>query len=226
MTRALAIATLMMGVQVFAPQVAFSAEAEKAAPAPAEKAAPKADPAKGQAIVNKVCVACHAADGNSAVPANPKLAGQIPEYLQKQLMDFKPGAGGKAARANPVMAGFAATLSNDDMRDVAAYFAAQKPAPGSAKNKDTILIGQRLWRGGDASKGIAACAGCHGATGAGVPVQYPRLAGQHAEYTEAQLKAFRAKERNNDPAGMMRTIALKMTDAEIRAVADYIAGLR
>lgn len=226
MTRALAIATLMMGVQVFMPQAAFSAEADKAAPAPAEKAAPKADLAKGQAIVNKVCVACHAADGNSPAPANPKLAGQIPEYLHKQLMDFKPGAGGKAARPNAVMAGFAATMSNDDMRDVAAYFAAQKPAPGSARNKDTILIGQRLWRGGDSSKGIAACAGCHGATGAGVPAQYPRLAGQHAEYTEAQLKAFRAKERSNDPAGMMRTIALKMTDAEMKAVADYIAGLR
>lgn len=223
MTRALAIATLMMGVQVFAPQQAWSAEAEKAE---AVKAAPKADPAKGQAIVNKVCVACHAADGNSVAPANPKLAGQVPEYLQKQLMDFKAGAGGKAARPNAVMSGFAATLSNDDMRDVAAYFSAQKPAPGSAKNKDTIVIGQRLWRGGDASKGLAACAGCHGATGAGLPVQYPRLAGQHADYIEAQLKAFRAKERSNDPAGMMRTIAAKMTDAEMKAVADYIAGLR
>ncbi len=234
MTRALALATLMMAAQIMGTHAAWSADAAKseAPKAEADKAAPvkaeaaKADTAKGQAIVSKVCVACHAADGNSPAPANPKLAGQIPEYIQKQLTNFKPGANGKAERANPVMAGFAATLSTDDMRNVAAYFAAQKPSTGAAKNKDTVVIGQRLYRGGDVAKGIAACASCHGATGAGVPSQYPRLAGQHAEYTEAQLKAFRAKERNNDSAGMMRSIAAKMTDAEIRAVSDYIAGLR
>ncbi len=234
MTRALALATLMMAAQVVAIPSAWSADAAKSAAPKAEvakaepaKAEPaKADTAKGQAIVNKACVACHGADGNSPAPANPKLAGQIPEYLHKQLANFKAGANGKAERANPVMAGFAATLSAEDMRNVSAYFAAQKPATGAAKNKDTVVIGQRLYRGGDTAKGIAACASCHGATGAGVPAQYPRLAGQHAEYTELQLKAFRAKERNNDPAGMMRTIAAKMSDAEIRAVADYIAGLR
>lgn len=222
MTRALAkatFATLMMGALVFAPLAARAADAPKASAA-------KADTVKGQAIASQVCAACHGADGNSAAPANPKLAGQIPEYLHKQLLNFKAGANGKAERANPVMAGFAATLSADDVRNVSAYYAAQKPAPGAARNKDTVVIGQRLYRGGDAAKGIAACASCHGATGAGVPVQYPRLAGQHADYTEAQLKAFRAKERGNDPAGMMRSIAAKMSDAEIRAVADYIAGLR
>lgn len=234
MTRALALATLMMAAQFIGVSQAWSADSQKpeapkadaAKAGPAKADPPKADTAKGQAIVSKVCVACHAADGNSPAPANPKLAGQIPEYLNKQLANFKAGANGKAERANPVMAGFAATLSAEDMRNVSAYFAAQKPSPGAAKNKETVVIGQRLYRGGDAAKGIAACASCHGAAGAGVPSQYPRLAGQHAEYTELQLKAFRAKERNNDPAGMMRSIAAKMTDAEIRAVADYIAGLR
>lgn len=228
MTRVLALAILTMVAQIFAPQ-AWAADAAKADPVkaePAKSAAPKADLAKGQAIVNKVCVACHGADGNSAAPANPKLAGQIPEYLVKQLNDMKADAKGKSARTAPAMAGFAAALSADDVRDVAAFFAAQKPGVGAAKNKETVVIGQRLWRGGDMSKGVAACAGCHGASGAGVPSQYPRLAGQHAEYTEAQLKAFRAKERGNDPAGMMRSIAAKLSDAEIRAVSDYIAGLR
>ena len=234
MTRALALATLLMAAQGVGIPSAWSADAAKpAAPkADAVKAEPakagpaKADTAKGQAIAAKACAACHGMDGSSPAPANPKLAGQIPEYLHKQLANFKAGANGKAERANPVMAGFATALSAEDMRNVSAYFAAQKPSTGVAKNKDTLAVGQRLYRGGDTAKGIAACAGCHGATGVGIPAQYPRLAGQHAEYTELQLKAFRANERNNDPAGMMRSIAAKMTDAEIRAVADYIAGLR
>jgi cytochrome c553 len=203
-----------MAIQAAGTQAAWSADA------------PKADVAKGQAIMTKVCATCHAADGNSVQPANPKLAGQIPEYILKQLANFKPEAGGKADRANPVMAGFAATLSADDARDIAAFLASQKPSAGAARNKDTVVIGQRLWRGGDMAKGIAACASCHGANGAGVPAQYPRLAGQHAEYTESQLKAFRARERSNDAAGMMRSIAARMSDAEIRAVSDYIVGLR
>jgi cytochrome c553 len=203
-----------MAIQAAGTQAAWSADA------------PKADVAKGQAIMTKVCATCHAADGNSVQPANPKLAGQIPEYILKQLANFKPEAGGKADRTNPVMAGFAATLSADDARDIAAFLASQKPSAGAARNKDTVVIGQRLWRGGDMAKGIAACASCHGANGAGVPAQYPRLAGQHAEYTESQLKAFRARERSNDAAGMMRSIAARMSDAEIRAVSDYIVGLR
>jgi cytochrome c553 len=187
---------------------------------------PKADAAKGQAIVTKVCAACHAADGNSVIPVNPKLAGQIPEYLHKQLSNFKAGANGKAERPNPVMAGFAATLSAEDVNNVVAYFSSQKAKPGTAKSKDTLTLGQKLWRGGDVARGLPACASCHGATGAGLPVQYPRLAGQHAEYLEAQLKAFRAGERANDAGKAMRTVALKMTDAEIKAVADYAAGLK
>jgi cytochrome c553 len=186
---------------------------------------PKADTAKGQAIANQVCAACHGADGNSPAPVNPKLAGQIPEYLHKQLLNFKP-VNGKAERPNPVMMGFASALSADDMRNVAAYYAGQQAKPGAARNKDTVSLGQKLWRGGDTAKGLPACASCHGATGAGLPVQYPRLAGQHAEYTEAQLKGFRAGERANDANRMMRGIAVKMTDAEIKAVADYVAGLK
>lgn len=214
MKRALLLAAMVLAPQILWMQAGNAAEGAKV------------DAAKGQEIVNKVCVACHGADGNSPSPVNPKLAGQIPEYLEKQLTNFKPGANGKAERANPVMAGFAATLSADDVRNVAAYFGSQKSKPGAAKNKDTILLGQKIWRGGDVAKGIPACASCHGATGAGVPVQFPRLAGQHAEYTEAQLRSFRAGERANDAAKMMRTIAGKMSDAEIKAVADYAAGLK
>ena len=214
MKRALLLAAMVLAPQILWMQAGNAAEGAKV------------DAAKGQEIVSKVCVACHGVDGNSPSPVNPKLAGQIPEYLEKQLLNFKPGANGKAERANPVMAGFSATLSADDVRNVSAYFAGQKAKPGAAKNKDTILLGQKIWRGGDVAKGIPACASCHGASGGGVPVQYPRLAGQHAEYTEAQLRSFRAGERANDAAKMMRTIAGKMSDAEIKAVADYAAGLK
>ncbi len=195
-------------------------------PVGAAEPSAKADSAKGQSVANQVCAACHGADGNSPIPANPKLAGQVPEYLQKQLANFKPAAGKKADRENPVMAGMVTNLSPDDMRNVAAYYASQQAKAGTAKSQDTLALGQKIWRGGDSVKGLPACAACHGAAGAGLPAQYPRLAGQHAEYTEAQLKAFRAGERKNDANRMMQTIAAKMSDPEIRAVADYIAGLR
>jgi cytochrome c553 len=184
------------------------------------------DASKGQTIASRVCAACHGPDGNSPTSANPKLAGQVQEYLQKQLTNFKPASGNKAERENPIMAGMAAPLSADDMRDVAAYFARQAPKVGAAKNKDTLDLGRKLWRAGDATRGVPACAACHGATGAGVPAQFPRLAGQYAEYTENQLKAFRAGSRANDANRAMRTIAAKLTDADIAAVADYAAGLR
>lgn len=186
----------------------------------------KADLAKGQSIVNKVCAACHGADGNSPTSANPKLAGQIPEYVQKQLGNFKSEPGKKAERENPVMGGMAAGLSAEDMRDVAAFFAAQRPKAGAAKHPETLALGRKIWRGGDPVKGVPACAACHGAAGAGLPAQYPRLAGQYPEYIEAQLKAFRAGERRNDANKMMQSIASRMSDPEIRAVADYIFGLR
>jgi len=197
-----------------------------ASPLAAAEPAAKADSAKGQSIANKVCAACHGADGNSPTSANPKLASQVPEYLQKQLANFKPAAGKRAERENPIMGGMVAGLSAEDMRDVAAYYSAQRAKPGAAKTQDALALGRKIWRGGDVIKGLPACAACHGATGAGLPAQYPRLAGQHAEYTEAQLKAFRSGERRNDANKMMQAIAGRMSDPEIRAVADYIAGLR
>ena len=197
-----------------------------AGPLAAAELAAKADSAKGQGIANKVCAACHGADGNSPTPANPKLASQVPEYLQKQLANFKPAAGNRAERENPIMGGMVANLSAGDMRDVAAYYAAQRAMPGAVKNQEALALGRKIWRSGDMTKGLPACAGCHGANGAGLPAQYPRLAGQYAEYTEAQLKAFRSGERRNDANKMMQAIAARMSDPEIRAVADYITGLR
>ena len=196
-----------------------------AAPAVAQGAA-AADPAKGERIAKQVCAACHAADGNSTISANPKLAGQIPEYLRKQLANFKPQAAKKAERESAVMAGMVAGLSDGDMRDVAAYYASQRLRPAAAGSKELAAQGQKLWRGGNAASGLPACSGCHGPDGAGIPSQYPRLSGQFAEYVEAQLKLFRADGRANDPNGMMRGVAARMTDQEIRAVAEYAAGLR
>jgi cytochrome c553 len=197
-----------------------------AGPLAAAEPAAKPDSAKGQSIANKVCAACHGADGNSPTPANPKLASQVPEYLQKQLANFKPAGGKRAERENQIMGGMVAGLSTADMRDVAAYYAAQRATPGAVKTQDALALGRKIWRSGDMTKGLPACAGCHGANGAGLPAQYPRLAGQYAEYTEAQLKAFRSGERRNDANKMMQAIAARMSDPEIRAVADYITGLR
>ncbi len=191
-----------------------------------EGAKAKADPAKGKAIAETVCIACHGADGNSAAAANPHLAGQVEEYLYKQLQNFKSVDGKPAARNNAIMGGMAAPLSDEDMKNVAAWFASQKLKPAAAKDEKQIALGQKLWRQGDFKKGIPACAGCHGPSGAGLPAQYPRLSGQFAEYTEAQLKSFRSEERANDPEKMMRTIAAKLSDVEIKAVAEYAAGLR
>lgn len=190
------------------------------------KAAPKGDAARGQTIVAAVCVACHGPDGNSPLAVNPKLAGQHPDYLLKQMKNFKAAAGKPPERVNPVMNGMIAAYDESQMRDLATYFAAQTQKGETAKNRETIERGQKLYRGGDQAKGLPACAGCHGPTGAGIPAQYPRISGQFAEYMETQLKSFRDGTRANDPNRMMRTIALKMTDAEIRAVADYVAGLR
>lgn len=196
---------------------------------------PQADLARGQQIATQgipdknlpACATCHGPDGNSIAPANPKVAGQFPEYLAKQLLNFKPGADNKpATRPSSVMAVFAAPLSLDDVRNVSAYYSAQALKPEQAKNKDTIELGQKIWRAGIADKSVPACAGCHGPAGAGNPVQYPHLAGQYAEYIEAQLNAFRSGQRANDPNRMMRLTASRMSDLEIKAVADYIAGLR
>lgn len=185
----------------------------------------KPDLKRGQEISAGVCAGCHGSDGNSAIPANPKLAGQHADYLYKQLSNFKPGPGGKPAeRANAVMAAFALQLSDADMRHVAAYYTSQTLKPASAKDKALVEKGRDIYRGGIAEKGIPACAGCHGPTGLGMPAQYPRLQGQFADYTEAQLTAFRQGARNNNAS--MSGIAARMSDAEIKAVSDYIAGLR
>ena len=183
------------------------------------KAPPKVDVAKGQALSRQVCGACHSADGSRGAPANPIIAGQHPEYLVKQLEEFKSGK-----RNNPVMKGFASSLSEADMQSVAAFYAGKQARPGTAKNKELYTLGQKIYRGGIADKQVPACAGCHSPTGAGIPSQYPRVGGQHADYTEAQLTGFRSGQRAN--SAPMTAIASRMSDREIKAVADYIAGLR
>lgn len=192
-----------------------------AASAHANPAAPKGDPKAAEAIVNQVCAACHAVDGNSAAAANPKLAGLNSEYIYKQLTEFKSGA-----RKNAIMAGMVAGLSDQDMANLAAYYSAQQPKPATSKDKELALVGQKIFRGGVQGAGVPACASCHGAQGKGIPAQFPRLAGQHSDYIYTQLNAFRVGARANDGAKMMRTIAAKMTDADMKAVAAYIQGLR
>jgi cytochrome c553 len=195
--------------------------------AQAEPVPAKGDSAKAQPIVTQVCAACHAADGNSVTPANPKLAGQHAEYIIKQLHNFKdavkePNKDG--VRRSAVMGGIADKLSDQDMLNLSAYFSEKTIKPGSAKLP--YDLGQKVYRGGNAGTGVPACAACHGPTGAGIPTQFPRLGGQHADYILAQLKAFRGGDRANDAGKMMRTIANKMSDQEMLAVANYISGLK
>lgn len=178
----------------------------------------KPDLAKGEASFSAVCAACHAADGNSGTPENPKLAGQHPQYLVKQLQEFKSGK-----RNNAIMSGFAATLSNDDMSNIAFWLASKQPKAGFAKDKALVALGEKIYRGGIAERHIPACAGCHSPNGAGIPAQYPRLSGQHADYTKSQLTAFRDGVRGNSVP--MMGVAARMNDREIRAVSDYVAGL-
>ncbi len=210
--------SLLAALLVLPAMSSFAAgEAAPAAAAPAKIAKP--DLVKGGATYAAVCAACHGADGNSGTPAYPKLSQQHPEYLVKQLQEFKSGK-----RKNAIMQGFAATLSEDDMKNVS-YWATSKAAkPGFAKEKDLVTMGERIYRGGISDRQIPACAGCHSPTGAGIPSQYPRLSGQHSEYTAAQLTAFRDGVRGNSL--QMNQVAAKLNDKEIRAVADYIAGLR
>ena len=185
-----------------------------------EAAAPfKADPAKGAQLAAS-CGACHTSDGSRGTPANPILQGQHPEYLVKQLTEFKAGK-----RKNAIMSGMAASIATEeDMKHIAAYFASKTAKPGFAKNKDTVALGEQIYRGGIASKQVPACAGCHSPNGAGIPAQYPRIGGQHAEYAESQLVSFRSGARAN--SAQMMGIAAKLSDQEIKAVSDYLAGLR
>jgi cbb3-type cytochrome c oxidase subunit III len=182
------------------------------------KAPPKPDIAKGSTVSANVCVACHANDGSRGVPTYPILQGQHFDYLVKQLTEFKSGK-----RDNPIMKGMAATLSEDDVRNVAAFYESKSAKPGSATSKDTIEQAKEIWKGGIASKQVPACAGCHGPTGAGIPAQYPRLSGQWAPYTQSQLELFRSGKRANSP--QMEAIASRLSDSEIKALADYMAGL-
>jgi cytochrome c553 len=204
-------------VSLVAALVTTSAFASTPTAGPASKGDPKA----AESIVTSVCAACHTATGNSTTAANPKLAGHNAEYIRKQLRDFKAGD-----RKNPVMAGVVAKLSEQDMDNLAAYFSAQEPKAGTSKNQELALLGEKIYRGGVLGAGVPACASCHGAQGKGIPTQFPRLAGQHSDYVYGQLNAFRVGTRGNDAAKMMRSIAAKMTDADMKAVSAYIQGLR
>lgn len=200
--------------------MACACGAQETKPAQAVQATmAKPDLAKGEASYTAVCAACHGADGNSGVPANPKLSQQHPQYLIKQLQEFKSGK-----RNNAVMKAFATALSEDDMRNIAFWLASKSAKDGFAKDKALVALGERIYRGGVAERQIAACSGCHSPNGAGIPAQYPRVSGQHADYTTAQLSAFREGSRRNSV--QMGNVAAKLNDREIRAVSDYIAGLR
>ena len=194
---------------------------------PAQPAAAKIDPAKGATLYTDgdaarglpACVSCHGAGGNSTISVNPKLAGQHEGYLYKQLVNFTT-----ADRNQPVMTTYAKLLTDEEKHNVAAWLSTQAQKPGAAKNKDTVELGKKIYRGGIAEKSVPACASCHGAAGAGIPVQYPRIGGQHQDYTVAQLNLFKAKGRKN--SAEMITIASRMSDEEMKAVADYVAGLK
>jgi cytochrome c553 len=206
--------------------VAAWAVAGALAPVQAEESSGKPDLAKARQMVSTVCAACHGPDGNSASPVNPSLAGQHAEYISLQLMHFRDGT-----RNNAVMAGMVANLSPEDMKSLGAYFAQQKPKGLAAKDSSLVAAGQKLYRGGNAATGVPACAACHAPTGVGIPVRYPRLSGQYADYTLAQLQAFKAGQRGMDQQGkdangrVMAQIAGRMSEPEMRAVADYAAGL-
>jgi cytochrome c553 len=192
----------------------------------AEERGGQPDLAKAQQIVNTVCAACHGADGNSAAPANPNLAGQHAEYISLQLTHFKEGI-----RSNAVMAGMVANLTPEDMKSLGAFFAQQKPKGLAAKDPSLVAAGQKVYRGGNAGTGVPACAACHTPTGVGIPARYPRLSGQYADYTLAQLQAFKSGQRGMDKDAkdvngrVMAQIAARMSELEMRAVADYTAGL-
>ena len=181
-----------------------------------------ADLAAGEATASGVCAGCHMPDGNSVVDMFPKLAGQHAQYLIKQLNEYKSGA-----RKDDTMTGMAFTLATDeDVANVSAYFASKQGTPAAADDSK-VALGKAIYRGGDKTKGIPACMGCHGPTGSGNPAaKYPALAGQHAAYTIKQLNAFRDATRSNDSNKMMRNVANKMSPADIEAVANYIAQMK
>jgi cytochrome c553 len=190
-----------------------------------ENAVIKGNASKGQKIASQVCAGCHNADGNSIIPSNPILAGQHAEYITKQLINFKSQDNKPVERKSPVMAAMVVPLSAEDMKNIGAYYALQKPSPGAAKDKALAKQGEKIYRGGNIESGVPACASCHSPNGVGIPPYYPRLAGQHAEYTVAQLRAFRTWKRANDANSVMRGIVSRMSEKEIKAVAEFISGL-
>jgi cytochrome c553 len=212
------LAALIVSTSLLSGVALANEEPAKAAASAAAKVA-KPDLNAGAAKFGAVCASCHNADGNSAIPANPKLSGQHPEYILAQLYAFKSGK-----RANAIMSGMVAGLTDDDMRNIAYWAASQKPKAGFAKNKELVAMGEKIYKGGIADRQVPACAGCHSPSGAGIPSQYPRLAGQHAEYVATQLTGFRDGTRKNNAA--MSQVAAKLNDKEIKALADYAAGLR
>ena len=202
--------------EVAAPQAAASAPVVAVAVVAKQG---KPDLVKGEASFGAICASCHGADGNSGTPAYPKLSQQHPEYLVKQLQEYKDGK-----RKNAIMQGFASALTPDDMRNIAYWAASKKAKTGFSKDKELVTLGERIYRGGISDRQVPACAGCHSPNGAGIPAQYPRLSGQHAEYIATQLTAFRDGVRNNNL--QMSQVAAKLNDREIRALSDYVNGLR
>ncbi len=186
----------------------------------------KGDADKGQQIATQVCAGCHNPDGNSVIPTNPSLAGQHAEYIIKQLENFKSREGKPAERESPIMGAMAAPLSAEDMKNLGAYYAQQTPKPGAAKDKSLAVQGEKIYRGGNLESSVPACASCHSPNGVGIPPNYPRVAGQHSEYILAQLRAFRTEERTKDPNNVMHMIASRMSEREMRAVSEFISGLR
>ncbi len=226
MNRAFSPLVKSLFVTLLAVSATVSAAEEKK-PAHAEAVAVKIDPAKGGSLFTDgdnarglpACVSCHGANGNSTITVNPKLAAQHEGYIYKQLVNFTT-----ADRNQAVMTTYAKMLTDEDKHNIAAYLATQQQKPGAAKDKDTVELGKKIYRGGIAEKNVPACASCHGAAGAGIPVQYPRIGGQHQDYTVAQLGLFKSGARKNSP--QMSIIAKRMSDDEMKAVADYVAGLK
>ncbi len=237
-----AVPALLLTASAFAqdPAPEVSAVAEPAPAAVAELTDPHAQAAPGDAAAgaNKaaVCAACHGMDGNSADPQYPKLAGQHEAYIARHLALFKAGE-----RVNAIMLGFAAGLSAQDMRDLGAFYASKATLPGTADDapiadpaspnvgKPFYEVGQTLYRGGDAARGIPACLACHGPAGHGIPgPSYPSLAGQHAQYTADMLRRYRGGEvhgRGDNASPIMASVAAQLTDEEIEALATFIEGL-
>lgn len=231
LSRLLMSSAMMSGVS--AGLLALGVLASPAFAADAPPTMPKADLSKGEQLFTNgdaarnivSCASCHGPGGNSAGAANPKLAGQHADYLAKELHNFRSKDGkARPERISPVMNAQAQPLTDEDIRNISGYLAAQTIKPAFAKNKETVELGQKIYRGGIAAKNVPACAACHSPNGAGLPSQYPRIGGQFPEYTALQLQHFRSGERSNNPA--MNAIAARMSDKEIQAVSDYIAGLR